>query len=174
MDGERTWQGQLEAFMQSAVAEAVMASGRETAFVMDFEDWLRSLSVDRWEGDAQFSEYLFDRLGQFLGHEVNEGVLDATATEAHEADLWEPLSAVVEVGLEARYVAEVEQGLREDLRGHGLHDTPEMRTMTVEPDEPTRGIDGRSITERVHDALAALREFALGRDTRDRGQGLER
>ena len=122
MDDNRTWQEQLDAFMQSELGSSVIRPGMETAFTGDFDDWLRSLNLDQWEGDVGFGEYLEDRLERFLEHQLDAGHLDPPhlGEVGFEPMLWDALYDIAMAGLEGRYRDEVARGVREDMRDNAI------------------------------------------------------
>jgi len=167
MEGDRTWQEQMDTFMQSELAETVIRPGMATAFAVDFDDWLRSLSLDRGEGDSPFAEYLESRLGQFLEHELDTGHLNQPNLNEMGIDpgLWDTLYGVAVIAVEARYEAEVIRGVREDRRApiEGAQDAPEGSALDV-------------LTTRVQAFVQAVKDFVRGRELEDSTQehGAER
>jgi hypothetical protein len=165
MDRDRTWQEQLDAFLQSELAVTVIRPGMETAFTGDFDDWLRRLNVDRWEGDARFAEYLESGLGSFLEHELDQGRLDPPNLDemGFEPGLWDTLYGIAETAVEVRYEAEVVRGVREDMWAP-LEDAREA-VITEAP---------RSLTDRIDTLMQVIDDFVRGRDAHERSDELSR
>jgi hypothetical protein len=162
MDGDRIWQEQLNAFMQSTLAETVVWPGLETLFARQVDMWIRTLSPD--EGEA-YPEYIEAELSDFLEHELDAGRLDPPSLDelAYSPGLWDVLHGIAVIALEARYTAEVARGVREDMRA---------------PVDDERGVAiteaPRSITEQVQAVLQTINDFVRGRETPERREELER
>jgi hypothetical protein len=175
MDGDRPGAVPLEAFMPSELAAAVITPGREREFAADVDAWLRSLNLDRWEGDARFDEYLDDQLGQFLTRELATECL----TDHHLDAVGEALFAIAEAGMEARYTLEVLQGRREDMRDSGQGQDGLAQDQGMGGADDGRGIDetapardrhetaDQTISAHVQDVLRGIMEFVRGRDAHE-------
>jgi hypothetical protein len=165
MESDRTWQEQLDAFVQSELAGTVIRPGAEQAFAEDFDDWLRSLNVDRWEGDARFAEYLESGLGSFLEDELDAGHLQQPNLDEMriEPGLWDTLYGIAEVAVEARYEAEMVRGVREDMRV-----PPEDAREAVIAEAP------RSLTDRIETLMQVIDDFVRGREAPERSDELSR
>jgi hypothetical protein len=162
MDRDRTWQAQLEIFMQSELAETVMRPGSEAMFAREVEAFIRMLDLDRWEGDP---EYLEAALGQFLEHELDAGHLDPPNLDEMglEPGLWDILQGIAATALDARYEAEVVRGVREDMRV-----PPEDAREAVITEAP------RSLTDRIETLMQVIADFVRGREAPERGDELGR
>lgn len=158
MDEAQTWSAPLDAFMQSTLAQMVIRPGSERGFHESMSTWIAGLDVDRIEGPL-FQEYLDRALVDFIDAEVIAGrlqPLEETYAVGSIGSVWDELQHVTAAGLESRYVTEVEQGTREDMRASVLADTP------------------RSITERVQALMQVIADYVRGRDVHEHGDELGR
>jgi hypothetical protein len=161
MEGDRTWQEQLEVFMQSTLAETVVRPGSEAMFARQVEAFIRTLDLDRREDDP---EYLEAALGEFLEHELDAGHLDPPTLDEMgiEPGFWDTLQGIVATALDARYEAEV-VGVRDDMRV-----SVDDARVTVITEAP------RSITDRVETLMQVIDDFVRSRDVHERSDELGR
>jgi hypothetical protein len=162
MDGDRTWQEQLDAFMQSEQAETVVRPGSEGMFARQVDTFVRTLNLDEWEA---YPEYIDEQLSSFLEHELDAGRLAPPNLDELGLDpgLWETLQAIAITALEARFTAEVVRGVREDMRA-----PQEEERATAITEGP------RSLAERVQDVMWMIKDFVHGRDAPEDSNDLGR
>jgi hypothetical protein len=165
MESDRTWQAQWEAFLQSELGGIVIRPGAERALTEDFQDWIRSFNLDRWEAATGFEEYLATGLESFLAHEAGEGYLEPTSLDELEFEpgLWDTLHGLAEVAVEARYEAEVVRGVQEDMRV-----SPEDAREAAITEAP------RSLMDRIETLMQVIDDFVRGRDGHERSDELSR
>jgi len=185
MDEAQTRPAPLDAFMQSEIAETVIRPGSETRFAVEVDAWIRTLNLDRWEGDAGFPDYLNEHISTFLEHAADAGHIEHPGVDDYGVgwplDLWNAVYALAESGLEARYAAEVEEGTREDLWAPLVKDAIPSITghdgQSIEQDRddaPVLADTPRTITQRVQALMQVIADYVRGRDVHEHGDELGR
>ena len=176
MEGDRRTEEAIELFINSGVGLDTIRLGYEETFRAELEAFIQALPLDPLEGDVDRLDEAVDRfIDRMAGDgylevfptDIDDGRGDVSVSMVEPPGMREALLQVVELGLEARYDAEVEQGLREDMR-------PPVEEAREEPERST--LFSLTLSERVQAFVPAVKDFVRGREMEEPTQehGAER